>query len=77
MASPHRAPSIPWPRAAPRLAAETGLDATFVVSDVAELPANLEGRDFDVVFTSFGALNWLPDLTPLGREGPTPTRTPP
>jgi 2-polyprenyl-3-methyl-5-hydroxy-6-metoxy-1,4-benzoquinol methylase len=32
-----------------RLAAETGLDATFVVSNVAELPANLEG-DFDVVF---------------------------
>jgi SAM-dependent methyltransferase len=44
-----------------RLAAETGLEATFVVSDVAELPANLDG-DFDVVFTSFGALNWLPDL---------------
>jgi hypothetical protein len=32
-----------------------------MVSDVAELPANLEG-DFDVVFTSSGALNWLPDL---------------
>ena len=44
-----------------RLSAETGLDATFVVSDVVELPSKLEG-DFDVVFTSFGALNWLPDL---------------
>jgi SAM-dependent methyltransferase len=44
-----------------RLSAETGLDATFVVSDVVELPSNLEG-DFDVVFTSLGALNWLPDL---------------
>ena len=43
------------------LAAETGLDGRFVVSDVVDLPANLEG-DFDVVFTSFGALNWLPDL---------------
>jgi 2-polyprenyl-3-methyl-5-hydroxy-6-metoxy-1,4-benzoquinol methylase len=43
------------------LATETGLDARFVVSDVAELPTNLEG-DFDVVFTTFGALNWLPDL---------------
>lgn len=43
------------------LSAETGLDATFVLADVADLPAHLEG-DFDVVFTSFGAINWLPDL---------------
>jgi SAM-dependent methyltransferase len=43
------------------LAAETGLDATFVVSDVADLPAVLEG-DFDLVFTSFGVLGWLPDV---------------
>ena len=35
------------------LAAETGLDGRFVVSDVVDLPANLEG-DFDVVSTSFG-----------------------
>ena len=48
--------------AARRLSAETGLDATFVVSDVLELPSNLEGCDFDVVFTSLGALNWLPDV---------------
>jgi len=45
-----------------RLSAETGLDATFVVSDVVELPSNLAGCDFDVVFTSLGALNWLPDV---------------
>ena len=43
------------------LATETGLDGRFLVSDVADLPDNLEG-DFDVVFTSLGALNWLPDL---------------
>ena len=43
------------------LAADIGMDATFLVSDVVELPDNLEG-DFDVVFTSFGAINWLPDL---------------
>ena len=42
------------------LAGETGLDGRFVVSDVVDLPDNLEG-DFDVVFTSFGALNWLPE----------------
>jgi 2-polyprenyl-3-methyl-5-hydroxy-6-metoxy-1,4-benzoquinol methylase len=43
------------------LAAETGLEARFVVSDVVDLPDRLEG-DFDVVFTSFGVLNWLPDV---------------
>ena len=43
------------------LAAATGLDARFVVSDVVELPASLEG-DFDVVFTSLGVLSWLPDV---------------
>jgi SAM-dependent methyltransferase len=43
------------------LAAETGLEATFVVADVAELPDHLEGQ-FDVVLTSSGAINWLPDL---------------
>lgn len=43
------------------LAAETGLDAAFVVSDVLDLPAALEG-DYDVVFTSFGVLGWLPDV---------------
>jgi SAM-dependent methyltransferase len=43
------------------LSADAGLDATFVVSDLADLPANLEG-DFDVVFTSFGVLGWLPDV---------------
>jgi SAM-dependent methyltransferase len=43
------------------LAAETGLEARFVVSDVVDLPDMLEG-DFDVVFTSFGVLNWLPDV---------------
>jgi SAM-dependent methyltransferase len=43
------------------LAAETGLAARFVVSDVVDLPDRLEG-DFDVVFTSFGVLDRLPDV---------------
>jgi SAM-dependent methyltransferase len=43
------------------LAARTGLDATFICSDVLELDATLHGR-FDVVFTSFGVIWWLPDL---------------
>jgi SAM-dependent methyltransferase len=44
------------------LAADTGLDARFVQSDVLELDQVLDG-DFEVVFTSFGVLGWLPDLT--------------
>jgi SAM-dependent methyltransferase len=47
--------------AAGALAARMGVPATFVHSDVYELPARLEGR-FDVVFTSHGVLGWLPDL---------------
>ncbi len=49
-----------------RLAAECGLPATFVESDLYELPARLEGS-FDIVFTSWGALCWLPDLTRWAR----------
>jgi SAM-dependent methyltransferase len=48
-------------RAARALAAETGLPAAFVESDVYDLPACLDGR-FDVVVTSYGVLGWLPDL---------------
>lgn len=43
------------------LAARMRVPATFVHSDLYELPARLEGR-FDVVFTSHGVLGWLPDL---------------
>ena len=54
--------SEPAVKEARRLAGETGLDARFVVSNVYELPENLDG-EFDFVFTSYGALNWLPDMT--------------
>ena len=49
------------------LAAEAGLGdrATFVESDLYDLPANLDG-EFDVVFTSYGVLTWLPDLDRWG-----------
>jgi SAM-dependent methyltransferase len=47
--------------AARALAAELGLDAKFVQSNVYELPANLDG-DFDLVYTSAGVLGWLPDI---------------
>lgn len=52
--------------AARRLAAEVGLadHATFVESDLLDAPdhPDLTGRTFDVVFTSYGALTWMPDI---------------
>ena len=43
------------------LAAELGLDARFVCSEVANLPTVLNG-EFDIVYTSRGVIGWLPDL---------------
>lgn len=40
---------------------ELGLDVEFVVSNVYDLKNNLN-RQFDIVFTSYGAITWLPDL---------------
>lgn len=45
------------------LATELGLEAQFVCSDIYDLPNQLSGeRGFDIVFTSYGILSWLPDL---------------
>lgn len=43
------------------IASITGADATFVCCDLYDLPQNLEGQ-FDIVFTSYGTIGWLPDL---------------
>jgi SAM-dependent methyltransferase len=48
-------------KAARALAEELGVQASFVQSDLYDLPQNLTGQ-FDVVFTSHGVLGWLPDL---------------
>lgn len=40
---------------------ELGLDAAFVCCNVYDLPQHLAGQ-FDLVFTSYGVLGWLPDL---------------
>jgi len=55
-------------RAADALAAEVGLSgrATFVQSTVEDGRAAVDG-DFDIVYTSWGALLWLPDLAPWAR----------
>lgn len=43
------------------LAAELGLDARFIESDLDRLPDVLD-ETFDVVYTSRGVLGWLPDI---------------
>ncbi len=43
------------------LAEELKLDASFVCSNLYDLPENLTGQ-FDIVYTSAGVLCWLPDL---------------
>lgn len=37
------------------------LDATFICCDIYELPKHLNEK-FDIVFTSYGTIGWLPDL---------------
>ena len=44
-----------------RLAEETGTTARFLRSDLYDLPSVLH-EQFDVVFTSYGVLCWLPDI---------------
>ena len=40
---------------------EVGLNTTFICSNVYELKENLDEK-FDIVFTSYGTIGWLPDL---------------
>jgi SAM-dependent methyltransferase len=46
---------------AKELNATAKTDAQFICSDVYALPENLKGQ-FDIVFTSYGTIGWLPDL---------------
>jgi len=48
------------------LASEMGIDAAFIQSDIYDLPRVLDSK-FDIVFTSYGVLCWLPDLTRWGQ----------
>ena len=43
------------------LANKTKIDANFICSDIYELPKCLD-KQFDIVFTSYGTIGWLPDL---------------
>jgi len=53
--------SEPAIEAARSLAAECSVDARFIVTPLYDLPAVLD-EQFDIVFTSYGALCWLPDV---------------
>jgi len=47
--------------AAVRLAKQVAADATFICCNIYELPDHLD-RQFDIVFSSYGTIGWLPDL---------------
>lgn len=46
---------------AKKLAEKTGTNTEFICSDIYELKNNLD-KKFDIVFTSYGVIGWLPDL---------------
>lgn len=48
-------------RLAKKLSRKINVPATFICSDIYELPAVLD-KKFDIVFTSYGVLLWLPNL---------------
>ncbi len=50
-------------RAARGLAADLHLPVDFVQANVYDAPVAVGGQQFDIVFTSYGVLGWLPDLT--------------
>jgi SAM-dependent methyltransferase len=48
--------------AARSIAEELSIPAEFVEANVYDAPQALEGRQFDIVYTSLGVLTWLPDI---------------
>lgn len=47
------------------LAALTKSDSDFICCDIYDLPQHLK-KEFDIVFTSYGTIGWLPDLNKWG-----------
>ena len=46
---------------AKKIAEDTHSDARFICCDIYDLPNQLDEK-FDIVFTSYGTIGWLPDL---------------
>ena len=44
-----------------QLASETNSNANFICCDIYDLPNHLD-KQFDIVYTSYGTIGWLPDL---------------
>ena len=53
-------------KAATELNEELNLDAKFICSNIYDLENHLD-EQFDIVFTSYGTIGWLPDLKEWGR----------
>ncbi|AKQ47455.1 methyltransferase type 12 [Rufibacter radiotolerans] len=49
-----------------QLTQELGLSAEFICCNVYDLPQHLQGQ-YDIVFTSYGVIGWLPDLEKWAR----------
>ena len=50
-----------------QLNTQMGLDAEFVCCDVLEIDQHLEG-EFDIIFTSYGTIGWLPEIKTWGKN---------
>jgi SAM-dependent methyltransferase len=50
------------------IAADVDIPARFVLSDLYNLPNMLSG-EFDIVYTTYGAISWLPDMDAWARVG--------
>lgn len=48
------------------LAKETKIEAKFICCDIYDLPKHLNEK-FDIVFTSYGTIGWLPDINKWGQ----------
>ena len=55
--------------AARALSEETGVAGAFIESDLYDAPdhPDLRGRSFDLVYVTWGAINWLPDIAGWAR----------
>ena len=58
--------SPPAIAAARSIADRLGVDASFVETEFYDAPNHIH-RQFDIVYTSVGAINWLPDIESWGR----------
>jgi SAM-dependent methyltransferase len=54
--------SQPAIEAAREVAQRAGIEAEFVQAKVYDAAQALENRQFDIVYTGLGAINWLPDI---------------